>query len=420
MNVLCSSLDALQDPVPRDVRAFTFFEPSEVAGVGHIAQDWPRELKAQGYAPSIPAWDFVLFSFAVCAADLACLRKPTADSWTREISLSLTLNNPEPWTANAESIQRMLRVLTGDYWTLTFLDGGPPAPAGERELCDRDCVSLLSGGLDSLVGGIDLRAQGRQPVFVSQLAYEDSERQRRYAAELGGHQWHQQMSHGIVFNGRREPSTRARSMGFYALAVLATTVLQEPYADLYVPENGFISLNPPLLPGRMASFSTRTTHPLFMALLQQLLTNIGLGIRLKMPYRFKTKGQMLQECSDQALLTRLAADTTSCGRYRTYNRMHCGRCVPCMVRKGAFLAWDPSTDTTRYKFPNLRTAGKSSSEDDAMAAACAVLSSKAGGIDAFLGATLSFSADSERASFRGVALRGLAEIEALLARDGLV
>ena len=44
-----------------------------------------------------------------------------------------------------------------------------------------------------------------------------------------------------------------------------------------VAENGFISINPPLLPGRMASFSTRNYHPLFMSMLQELL--VGLNIK---------------------------------------------------------------------------------------------------------------------------------------------
>lgn len=83
-----------------------------------------------------------------------------------------------PWKQHTEN---MLKVLTGDYWTLIFINGGVPAPDGENTEFDRDCVSLLSGWLDSLIGGIDLVSQGLKPLFVSQLAYEDSERQRNYA-----------------------------------------------------------------------------------------------------------------------------------------------------------------------------------------------------------------------------------------------
>jgi hypothetical protein len=418
MKILCSSIDALPNNLPAGTRAFTFLEASSRADVGRIACGWIRELENAGYAPSVPVWDFVLFCFAVYAADVAVLRKGSADGWTRQIELDITLNDPGPWEANRATAEAMLRVLSGDFWTLRFLPGGPTPPKGQRQLCDRDCVALLSGGLDSLIGGIDATAQGRRPIFVSQLAFEDSARQIAYAHALGGGEWHQQWSHKVVFGGKKETSTRARSMAFYGLAVLATSLLTVNRPEILVPENGFISINPPLLPGRMASLSTRTTHPQFMRLVQKLIDAIGVGAHLSMPYRFKTKGEMLEQCADQVLLAKYGCDTTSCGRFRTYNRMHCGRCVPCMVRKAAFLRWGV-TDTTTYKFSSLSTAGKKSA-DDPMAVACAVLAAEQRGVDSFLGATLSFASDANRQHYRRVAENGLAELAALLRRDGVL
>jgi hypothetical protein len=419
MKIICSTLPSLPNPLPAGARAFTFFERAEDPSVGGIGNGWLRELEAAGFSPPIPTWDFVLFAFAVCAADFVALRKGTADGWTRQLELEVTLNDPTPWVREREKLQTMLRVLTGDFWSLTFLAGGPPPPGGNRVLCDRDCVALLSGGLDSLIGGINACAQGRRPIFVSQLAHEDSKRQRDYALMLGGSTWHQQWSHRIAFQGRHEPSTRGRSMAFYGLAILASSLLSVENPDIIVPENGFISVNPPLLPGRMASLSTRTTHPLFMRQLQEVLPLLGVNVRLEMPYRFKTKGEMLIECADQASLARFASDTTSCGRFRTNNRTHCGRCVPCMVRKAAFLRWGASADATRYKFPRLANSGKSSA-DDPMAVACGVLTSRAHGVDRFLGASLAFASMTDRPHYRRVLAAGLAELGSLLDRDGLL
>lgn len=418
MKILCSSINALPQSLSANTRAFTFLEASSRANIGRIACGWQRELEHAGYVPSIPVWDFMLFCFAVYAADVAVLRKGSADGWTRQIELDITLNDPGPWEANKVTAENMLRVLTGDFWTLQFLPGGPTPPRGQRQLCDRDCIALLSGGLDSLIGGIDVTAQGRKPIFVSQLAFEDSVRQITYAKALGGGDWHQQWSHKIVFKGKKETSTRARSMAFYGLAVLATSLLIIDRPEILVPENGFISINPPLLPGRMASFSTRTTHPQFMGLLQKLLDVVGVDAHLSMPYRFMTKGEMLVQCANQTLLASYACDTTSCGRFRTYNRTHCGRCVPCMVRKAAFQHWGFS-DTTRYKFSALSTAGKTSA-DDPMAVACAVLAVEQRGIDSFLGATLTFASDTDRPHYRRVVEHGLAELAALLRKDGVL
>jgi len=419
MRIICSTVTSLPNPIPSGARAFTFFERADDPQIGGIGNGWLRHLVAAGFAPSIPTWDFVLFAFAICAADSAALRQGSADGWTRQLELEVTLNNPGPWMREREKLEVMLRVLTGDFWSLTFTAGGPPPPAGNRVLCDRDCVALLSGGLDSLIGGIDACARGRRPIFVSQLAHEDSDRQREYAEMLGGGTWHQQWSHRIDFNGNHEPSTRGRSMAFYGLAVLAASLLPVDNPEIIVPENGFISVNPPLLPGRMASLSTRTTHPEFMHQLQMVLPLLGVNVRFDMPYKFKTKGEMLMECADQALLGQYASDTTSCGRYRTYNRTHCGRCVPCMVRKAAFLRWGPGTDLTRYKFPSVVNSGKTSA-DDPMAVACGVLTAREHGIDRFLGASLSFAAETDRPHYRRVLDAGLRELGALLDRDGLL
>ena len=52
---------------------------------------------------------------------------------------------------------------------------------------------------------------------------------------------------------------------------------------LIVPENGFISINVPLTFARSGSSSTRTTHPYYFKLFQELLLNLGLNIEIFNP-----------------------------------------------------------------------------------------------------------------------------------------
>ncbi|MYM84149.1 hypothetical protein GTP44_19615 [Duganella sp. FT50W] len=420
MKFICTSVEALPGTFAADERAFTLFKAAQRSGVGTIARGWKGSLKRKGFRPSAQTWDFVQFCLSVCAADLAGLRSTSADGWTRTIELTVGLHEPLVWTPLKAHAEAMLKVLTGDYWTLHFVDGGVAPPDGKAQPFDRDCVSLLSGGLDSLIGGIDLISRGRRPIFVSQLAHEDSERQRHYAAVLGGRETHMQWSHGISFKGPRESSTRGRSLAFYGFAVLAASRVIGSPVQILVPENGFICINPPLVPGRVASLSTRTTHPLFIEMLQELLDQLEVAVRLDLPYRFKTKGEMLRECLDQELLGTLASDSTSCGRFRTYNRVHCGRCVPCMIRKSAFLAWGAGRDTTRYVHETVAGSDKSSGPDDPMAAALAVLSVRDQGLDRFLGASLAFASTNDRALYRNVLDTGIQELEALLQADGIL
>ncbi|MEL7968649.1 hypothetical protein AAG587_20000 [Vreelandella neptunia] len=139
-----------------------------------------------------------------------------------------------------------------------------------------------------------------------------------------------------------------------------------------------------------------------------------------MPYRLQTKGEMMRGCLDPEKLGELASDSTSCGRFRTYNRQHCGRCVPCLIRRAAFLAWEPESDTTDYRFPSVVGSDKSGGPDDPMAVALAVLDAKQRGLDRFLGGTLTFASIEERPDYRRVLQQGLAELEAVLVQDQLL
>lgn len=420
MKVMCGAPSKLPIKIPDDEHVFSYFRSAQRNGVGTIANRWHGGLRTKGFSPSPAIWDFVQFCLAVCAADQVCLRKDTADGWTRTIQLTVGLCEPLLWNPLKSQLEEMLKVLTGDYWTLIFNDSGMAPPRGVSEPLENDCVSLLSGGLDSLIGGLDLVAQGHKPIFVSQLAHKDSERQRKYAKMLSPDSNHFQWSHGIHFKGKREPSTRARSMAFYAFAVLASSRLKTPKTTIYVPENGLICINPPLLPGRVSSLSTKTTHPLFLSMLQHVLTERGIEVELVLPYRFKSKGEMMNECLDQVRLSQYASDSTSCGRFQTYKNTHCGRCIPCLIRRSAFEAWNHGVDKTRYFYSSVVGSDKTSDPDDPMALAQAVLDVRQKGIDRFLKGALGFSSLEDRPHYRRVIEQGLKDLEQVLIKDQLL
>jgi 7-cyano-7-deazaguanine synthase in queuosine biosynthesis len=279
-----------------------------------------------------------------------------------------------------------------------------------------DCVALLSGGLDSLVGGIDLVDAGKKPFFVSQTVRGDAAKQEAFAHRLGGDLPYIQLNHSANTRGIAGPdetTQRVRSLIFVAYAVLVASAIAEPDGgpvDLYVNENGFISINPPLTPMRVGSLSTRTAHPRFLSLLQQLLDATGLNVHLINPYRLRTKGHMMAECSDQKLLVKLAHLSTSCGRFQRYNYHHCGRCLPCQIRRAAFLHWD-HPDGTGYVFDDLgRNDEDHAAFDDVRAVAIARLTVKQDGFIYWAGGSLSWVPPDEREAARTMLREGLAEL----------
>lgn len=108
-----------------------------------------------------------------------------------------------------------------------------------------------------------------------------------------------------------------------------------------VPENGFISLNVPLTPTRLSSHSTRTTHPFYMNLFNKILTSLNIKVELFNPFRFKTKGEMILECSNKEMIKSNFKTTVSCAhpdRSRWEGKkpgMSCGYCTPCIIRRAA-------------------------------------------------------------------------------------
>lgn len=419
--VMCCPASRLPDPIDPDVVYVTMFSSTGREDIGHVAVDLPTAIRRDGLAPSVRAWDFATIASAVAASDKAIPRQDSADGWTRMIELSICLREPAAWNGKRAELESLLGFLTGDFWTLRLLPGGMKVPKAKRPIKrNADCVCLLSGGIDSLVGAIDQTSAGKKPLFVSQVVRGDRDTQKNFASALGGLDRHYQWSFAVGHPGPSEKSTRARSIVFFAFAALAASAIAsttEQPVEIVVPENGFISLNVPLGPGRLGSLSTKTTHPVYMSGIQALWDAVGIPARLSFPYRDRTKGELLLKCADPTQLAKLIGDSTSCGKYQRHNLTHCGECVPCMVRRAAFLkAKMPDTTAKGYRCQRLDF----SESKDVAAAATAFLRYQDKGVRRFVGAAISFASKDERKQYEKVVARGMDELGQLLSNHGVI
>ncbi|TPJ44460.1 Qat anti-phage system QueC-like protein QatC [Mesorhizobium sp. B2-7-1] len=356
------------DAVPVMIQFVAAFERLDY-GIG----DALEMLRRLGRQPSETAIDFLLVAAMINAADTRVSRSINAqDGWTREIDIVVPVSDPSLWTSQAELLSRTLRFLTGDHWRVFFR----PRPKGfvqiakpptSLALLKFDDICLFSGGLDSLVGTINILADGRRPLLVSH--YWDSETSKAQNALLGvlKHKYSANEFRSLrvrlgfdknhADTGEIENSLRARSFLFFALAVLAASALGGK-TEVTVPENGLIGLNVPLDPLRLGALSTRTTHPYYMARMNELLGALGLSVVLVNPFRHQTKGEMVAGCHDLPFLQTLAKHSMSCSspakaRYKGLAPQHCGTCVPCLIRRASLLAGLGRPDTTLYAVPSL-------------------------------------------------------------------
>ena len=346
-----------------DPRSFqyTFWRPQ--VGVG----------KKQMYATHHPftdeALDLLYISLMVFCADRSIKRDIQSDAWTRNFELYIPVKAYEKWEQCKSLLITALNFLTGDHWTIHFRERENLTEDEDKyqkgrwhfrrsiKKIDSDVFCMLSGGLDSFIGAINLLKEGKNPIFISHYGggrgvkmYQDKvvnllkskygvdalQFFRFYAASMNG----------------KEDTTRSRSFMFFAHAIAVASGIGH-HVDLYVPENGVISLNIPLTVMRLGSLSTRTTHPYFMKTIQRLLLELDMDISLINPFQFQTKGEMMKSCKDIDFLNSNFQNTLSCshpdqGRWTGESVGHCGECLPCTIRKAAVKAAGIE-DTTVYR-----------------------------------------------------------------------
>lgn len=303
--------------------------------------------------------DLMHAAMAAYTADVRVPRNRAYDQWTREIHLHLSVSDVAAWQAASQTLTRLLAFLTGDHWRVSVhpMTGPYVPPLKEIKVPKQvqpQSIALFSGGLDSFIGALDLLAAEPDAVLCGHYARGGGTSASQHDAinalhaHLGVEIPYVRYSVAPKGGGNRasEITTRGRSIIF--LATGACTALALGATRLVVPENGFISINVPLTPARLGSFSTKTTHPHLIALFQQLLDDLHLDLDISVPYRTKTKRELLQDCVDQAGVNTALAHTVSCAhpgasRYQTKEAvLHCGYCFPCLIRRAAKPVGDPT------------------------------------------------------------------------------
>ena len=333
--------------------------PTSAGETSTVRSDLGWWIQEAGHAPDA-AIDLVRIAGGAYLADRLAARPAT---FTRTMHLRVAVTNPDRWAnGTADLAADLLHWLTGDQWTLTLFQD----PCGDRPerspapTPDGAPTSLLSGGLDSFLGALHLLQPGHtQPQFVG---HADSATAVRHAqsliAQWLGTAYSPPPSYSrLEFSQaerKGENSSRSRSLLFIALGTIAAAA---NHSDMvYVPENGYTSLNIPLHPNRGGALSTRSTHPTTLQRVNDLLAALELTVQITNPFADLTKGEQMARVAAQSMPAgweKAAAKTVSCGKLdgRTFEggnpNLNCGLCYPCVVRRGAFLAAGV-TDETVY------------------------------------------------------------------------
>ncbi len=306
----------------------------------------------------------------------------------RELTLTVALREPDRWTAEVSNETcDLLRWLTGDAWTLSLIpDSSSPtgvvdAASASSSSGEPHAVALLSGGLDSFLGALhllgDVDKRGNAEPDAARLdfvGHKDAAKAVRAAQNAVTKYLSAAFTPPPSYarfalrqvGTAAESSSRSRSLLFFAIGVAAATDIGGQ--RLHVPENGYTSLNLPLHASRGGALSTRSTHPTTFARVNQLLASLGIPVELDNPFALLTKGESMRTVAatnpppgwlDAAALT-MSCSKLDGARLRSGGgnaNLHCGLCVPCIVRRGTFISAG-QTDHTRYLIDELSNAGR--------------------------------------------------------------
>jgi 7-cyano-7-deazaguanine synthase in queuosine biosynthesis len=281
--------------------------------------------------------DWLWIAASLYAADVACVRGIDLD-WARRIELHVPVSDPQRWEPFRVRLEQAFGRLTYDRLDLHFHPRTTPvvAPRPRRQPFEQvESVVLLSGGLDSFVGAVELLQATPSAFFVSHAGAAATRTAQRalqptLTALSSGSEFAAFTAQRATGFGDREGSERSRTILFLACAGLVATALG--VEEIYLCENGVMAVHLPLTEARVGSLSTRTAAPGFVDDFGTLIADVfGAFVEISNPLIRRTKPDVVELAQNLGCADQLP-QTVSCWAIG-HTRRHCGYCAPCMMRR---------------------------------------------------------------------------------------
>ncbi len=382
-------------------------------------------------SPSEEVLDFLNLAYVVYTIDQLFSRKKHGYyGWNRHFHIHIAVKNLKLWENISEKIAKTFSFLSGDKYELSFAEREEKLIEEAQLSTDHiNNVVLLSGGLDSFLGAISVLKDNKKTAFVSHHkrgnAGELTTQAELYKALSEKYKNNASAHYKFYVQPKgteSELSQRARSIIFIALGILVANSYGEE-VPLIIPENGYISLNVPLVSTRIGSLSTKTTHPHYINNINEILEQLGVKNRIINPYKYKTKGEMLESLKTLKIVKDNLSKTLSCSKAGYYERLYkrkekqCGFCTPCIIRRSAVFHAKMDKYDSDYVFDLNKTEEKKNSEHGGNASIFLRGARKFKKEHAMFDVLKSGSIPGDEASLKeyaGVYERGLKEVENFL------
>ena len=316
-------------------------------------------IKAAALTPLDPVIeDFLEVACAIFFADSSFKRggdtRPHMGAgWRRRFHITVPVEALDRWSdpAVVAALTDVASFLTEDEFTFDFV-AGPPRQVQQGVLnldpggptFEAEEVILFSGGLNSFAGALEALATSQNKVLLvsHRSAQKVKPRQDRLAKYLRD-TYRNRLQHVKVEAHRtgpqaRDTTQRSRTLLFAALGHAVAQSFGARCISFY--ENGVVSHNLPISPQVIGTMATRTTHPLALHLLNQLMALLRpASPPIRNGYEWLTKKEVVQRIAQHgaAHCIRKAVSCTSV-REQTTLHPHCGTCSQCLDRRFGILS----------------------------------------------------------------------------------
>lgn len=354
--VTVSNKRLVQDETPiAPVKAVVYNE-REIKGKDYyyVSFDLAKDIQFIFTGPTGPdgvtsvASDLLDIALSVCFTERD-LRKTALKNRIRNIYIDLPVREIDLWRANGWIVEKILSFLGGHEWHVSFIKSNLPTRNSiETSNEKKKQVVLHSGGMDSTCGLVSIRdeASDTQPVSF----YTTQRNIQQVIAKSLGFSSPSLLSARWLNKSTRRGHSAFAYRSFLFLAMGALVAFSFSAKILYQFENGFMAAAIPPCPNY---YPTRHAHPKFHEFFNMLLKKIGINVVISNPFRWMTKRQMVEmtyKVLGEVTAEQLLQKTQSCWFFNYFQfpsrfikekivlpgHIHCGICVPCIIRRVAF------------------------------------------------------------------------------------
>lgn len=319
----------------------------------HFNESNMLEIGSYNYDLILDVYDVFV---SICYHDFFTSRDENIDN-SSKLKIIVPVYNYDKIKKVIPDICELVKYMTnGENWSIDIKQelGSKKIDTGRLNLQNEkfNSICLLSGGLDALSGSISEKNNKTLFITTETNSTEVLNAKHIYDNVLKEKNNKHIIVKKIDLNEDCHYTQRTRTLFFLSNALIFADYFKISEIKMY--ENGIMSLNPKFYFRRIV---TKTTHPKTIYLINKILHELNINIKIVNPYMYLTKSEVLNKIPKKYIDE--IKNTKTCSKNhgiqalsnRKKGETHCGLCTACILRQISILSSGLSEKDACYMLP---------------------------------------------------------------------